>query len=82
VVEMRVTSVMPRASSAAVEVETAMRPERDTGGTFWKSLISGCPADGAPSSLFEHYSCVGRTQTIAQTAVSAVQGLKGVDFFS
>jgi len=31
VVEMRVPSVMPRSPRAAVEVETAMRPRRDTG---------------------------------------------------
>ena len=31
VVEMRVASVIDRAASAAVEVETAMRPRRDTG---------------------------------------------------
>ena len=36
VVEMRVASVMPRAERAAVEVETAMRPRRDTGGTLLK----------------------------------------------
>jgi hypothetical protein len=34
VVEMRVTSVTDRAMRAAVEVETAMRPRRDTGGTL------------------------------------------------
>ncbi len=34
VVEMRVPSVMPRAPRRAVEVETAMRPRRDTGETF------------------------------------------------
>ncbi len=41
VVEMRVASVIApvmgeRAASAAVEVETAMRPRRDTGGTLLK----------------------------------------------
>jgi len=34
VVEMRVSSVIARAARAAVEVEKAMRPERDTGGTW------------------------------------------------
>lgn len=34
VVEMRVASVIPRAASAALAVETAMLPERDTGETF------------------------------------------------
>lgn len=33
VVEMRVASVIDRPANAAVEVETAMRPRRDTGGT-------------------------------------------------
>lgn len=34
VVEMRVASVTDRAIMAAVAVETAMRPRRDTGGTL------------------------------------------------
>jgi hypothetical protein len=34
VVEMRVASATARAARAAVEVETAMGPERDTGGTW------------------------------------------------
>jgi len=34
VVEMRVPSVIPRPMRAAVEVETAMRPRRDTGETL------------------------------------------------
>lgn len=36
VVEMRVAGVIARPAKAGVEVETAMRPRRDTGGTFWK----------------------------------------------
>ena len=36
VVEMRVASVTDRAPRVAVEVETAMRPRRDTGGTLLK----------------------------------------------
>lgn len=36
VVEMSVASVIDRAIRAAVEVETAMRPRRDTGETFLK----------------------------------------------
>lgn len=34
VVEMRVARVIDRAIGAAVEVETAMRPKRDTGETL------------------------------------------------
>ena len=36
VVEMRVPCVIDRAPRAAVEVETAMRPRRDTGETLLK----------------------------------------------
>ena len=36
VVEMRVASVIDRPANAAVEVETAMRPRRDTGEPQWK----------------------------------------------
>ncbi len=38
VVEMRVASVIDRAPRAAVEVETAMWPERDTSGTLRKNV--------------------------------------------
>ncbi len=57
VVEMRVSSVIDRPANAAVEIETAMRPRRDTGETSEKSLISGCREDRPPSSRFVHLFC-------------------------
>lgn len=68
VVEMRVASIIERATRAAVEVETAMRPERDTGGTFWNSLISGCRVDRVPSTRFVHFSCVGDRWSVEWSA--------------
>ena len=38
VVEMRVSSVIECTAKAVVEVETAMRPRRNTGEPQWKSV--------------------------------------------
>ena len=58
VVVMRVASVIERTAKAAVEVETAMRPGRDTGETSSKSLISGCREERSQSIRFAHLFCV------------------------
>ena len=52
VVDMRVASVIDRAPRAAVEVETARRPRRDTGETLLKFVdlrVSGRRAAVNPS---------------------------------
>ena len=52
VVEMRVASVIDRAPGAAVEIETARRPRRDTGETLLKFVglrVSGRRAAVNPS---------------------------------
>jgi hypothetical protein len=87
VVEMRVTGVIAqiagdRTARAGVEVETAMRPRRDTGGTSGKSLAGRCRDDRLPSTRIPHFSCaMSFTSVLFATAFSQGGGA-GVDFFS
>jgi hypothetical protein len=55
VVEMRVARIIDRAPRAAVKVETAVRPERDTGEILLKIVedkVSGGKADVNPLRAF------------------------------
>ncbi len=82
VVEMRVSSVIDRPASAAVEVETAIRPRRDTGETSGKLLMSGCRRKRSPSTRFVHLFCVpGPLRDLSVTGI-APHVSNGVDFFS
>ncbi len=82
VVEMRVSSVIVRPASAAVEVETAMRPRRDTGETSGKSLISGCRRNRSPSTRFVHLFCAPWLLRDLSVTELAPQASNEVDFFS
>lgn len=82
VVEMRVAGVIERTAKAVVEVETAMRPRRDTGEFLLKSLISGCRQERSQSTRFAHLFCAhGPFRDLSVTALRSA-GSNEVDFFS
>ena len=82
VVEMRVASVIGRPANAAVEVETAMRPGRDTSETSGRLLISGCRHKRSPSTRFVHLFCALRLLRDLSVTGIAPHGSNEVDFFS
>lgn len=83
VVEMRVVaSVIDRPAKAAVEVETAMRPRRDTGEPQGKTLISGCRDDRSSSTRFLHLFCVSPPLRDFYITLPPWRGEQRVDFFS
>lgn len=57
VVEMSAASVINRSADAAVEVETAMRPRRDTGEPQWKIVDLRVSEARSPVNPLAHIFC-------------------------